>query len=198
VTRLPAVRSSRRLRALLLAALGLLALTGLSACGDKPAQRTIADTEGPYIDLGELKYQVQISRQLNPRDVEDRAYFIGLPPEEAKLAEDETWYAVFMRVENDTDEPHPTALSFEIEDTTGKRFEPLELSDDNVFAYRNDGALKPKELIPTENSAAADGPIGGSLLLFKLTYSALANRPLEMIIKSVQVPQTEAKIDLDV
>ena len=35
-------------------------------------------TEGTYLDLGGLKYQVQISRLLNPSSIEDRAYLVGL------------------------------------------------------------------------------------------------------------------------
>ena len=39
-----------------------------------------AETEGVYVDVGNLVYQVQLSRFLNPDDVEDREYLMGLPP----------------------------------------------------------------------------------------------------------------------
>ena len=39
-----------------------------------------------YLDVGDLKYQVQVSRQLNPSDTEDKAYLAGLTAQQAKLA----------------------------------------------------------------------------------------------------------------
>ena len=43
-----------------------------------------AETEGIYLDVGDLKYQVQISRELNPADIEDRDYLKGLPAGDAQ------------------------------------------------------------------------------------------------------------------
>ena len=68
-----------RLRVLLLAVASLALLSGLPACGNRHEVITDAETEGPYLNLGPLKYQVQISRQLNPDDLEDRVYLRGLP-----------------------------------------------------------------------------------------------------------------------
>ena len=48
------------------------AALALAGCGDKLETRTVGETEGLYIDVGDLKYQVQISRIINPYDVEDR------------------------------------------------------------------------------------------------------------------------------
>ena len=63
--------------------LSLALATTLAACGanDQPEQRNesfqsvnaqVAETEGIYPDVDGLKYQVQISRQLNPGLVDDR------------------------------------------------------------------------------------------------------------------------------
>ena len=90
---------SRRLVTLLLVAVAALVV---GACGNKESETLHGDTEGIYIDVGGLKYQVQISRVLNPTDREDRDYLVDLPAGE-QLAADENWFAVFMRVENDGD-----------------------------------------------------------------------------------------------
>ena len=60
---------SRRLVTLLLVALAALVV---GACGNKEDKTLHGATEGIYIDVGGLKYQVQISRVLNPTDREDR------------------------------------------------------------------------------------------------------------------------------
>src|ERR1700747_2072299 len=44
----------------------------------------------PSLHLGNLQYQVQISRRLNPADSEDTGYLIGLPPGQ-KLLPGQTW-----------------------------------------------------------------------------------------------------------
>ena len=45
-------------RLLMVFALG--AALALAGCGNKIEVRTVGETEGLYIDIGELKYQVQI------------------------------------------------------------------------------------------------------------------------------------------
>lgn len=185
-----------RLRVLVLAAAGLVALTGLSACGNKHATITEAETEGPYLNVGNLKYQVQVSRQLNPADVDDRTYLEGVSADESELRQDETWFAVFVRAVNETDAAQPAAEEFEIEDTQGETFEPIPVAA-NPFAYRP-LEVAPHSTLPTEGSVADSAPIGGTMVLFKLTLNALANRPLELKITSPQPPGTEAVVDLDV
>src|SRR5690606_38371032 len=62
-------------RVLALTAVSALALP-LAACGNKEEVVTHGHTEGSYLNVGNLTYQVQISRQLNPADVTDRSYLI--------------------------------------------------------------------------------------------------------------------------
>src|SRR5215213_888792 len=124
---------SASLLALILAAVAALALSG---CGNKGESRLEVETEGPYLELDELQYQVQISRILNPDDVEDRAYLKGIS-EGVDVAADEVWFGVFMRVQNGTDERRTPADAYVMQDTTGKRYTALNLDDNvNVFAYK--------------------------------------------------------------
>jgi hypothetical protein len=73
-----------RVRTLTLALL-VAAAAAVSGCGGTP-HTLHADTEGIYLNLGPLKYQIQLSRQVNPRDVEDRSYLQGLSPADAHLS----------------------------------------------------------------------------------------------------------------
>jgi hypothetical protein len=176
----------------------LLALVAaLAGCGNKTEVRTVGDTEGLYVDVGELKYQVQMSRIINPNDTEDRAYLAGLPAGSAEPAGDEARFGIWMRVENTTSKKTlPAADAFEIADTQGHVFKPIALSN-NPFAYTA-GSLGPRTVLPSPNSPAGQGVIQGSLILFKLTTDAIANRPLEFKIQSPAAADEVGVIDLDV
>jgi hypothetical protein len=187
------IRPSRR-PVLLAAAVLALAIGG---CGNKQDVVTRGDNEGVYVETGDLTYQVQLSRPLNPKSVEDRAYVSGLPETETPLRADETWFAVFMRVFNETGKPHQAAQSFEITDTQGVVYKPVGLASSNPFAYRP--ALIPaKADLPLANSPASELPTGGALLLFRVTLESLQNRPLELKIKPLVPPSAEAVVTLDV
>lgn len=177
---------------LLCLALGALA----SGCGNRHEVITEAETEGPYLNVGALKYQVQISRPLNPDDPEDRVYLQGVAPQEAALRADETWFAVFVRVVNETGRTHPSAEELEIEDTEGKRFEPVRVTG-NIFAYQPT-EIPPRGTLPPHGSLVDSSPIGGQMVLFKLTLNALANRPLELLIHSPEGEPRQAVVNLDV
>jgi len=183
----------RPLVLLALVATGLLA----GACGNKQEEITRGETEANYLDVGKLKYQVQISRQLNPADAEDRSYLLGVDPAERDLAPQESWFAIFLRVENQTDEPQQSAQEFEIRDTQGKVFRPIELPPENVFAYQP-VSVPPGRSIPELDSASAENTIQGALVLFKIPYANLENRPLEFEVRDPASPDRVATVDLDV
>jgi hypothetical protein len=187
-------RLARPLALLLALAAGL----ALSACGNKLEVRTQGEVEGLYIDVGPLLYQVQISRQLNPYDVEDQAYLKGLPPGTTPPAADETWFAVFIRVSNQTEDTRPAADKFVIVDTQEIEYERIEVDPAaNPFAYRV-REIGPKGVLPTADSPAASGPVQGALLLYKLKFDALQNRPIELKISNSAAPGQEGTVDLDV
>ena len=119
-------------RRLLTSLVILAAAAGTSACGNKQAETLHGTTEGAYLDLAGMKYQVQISRQLNPASVEDRYYLIGLNGTDRQLPVGQEWFAVFMRVENDGDKPERAAIDYVITDTQGNRYRPLSFAPVNV------------------------------------------------------------------
>jgi hypothetical protein len=185
-----------RPRTLAVVALAVMSLA-LAACGHKQSELTHSETEGNYLDLGKLTYQLQISRQLNPADLEDRGYLVAVPAAQRTLQTNETWFAIFLRVQNETNEPRPAAREFEIVDTQGKVFRPIELGADNVFAYRPT-TLAPKSIAPPPDSPPAENTIQGSLLLFKIPFANLENRPLEFEIHDPLSPRSRASVALDV
>ena len=185
------------MRRVLCISAALLCAFLVAGCGNKEEGGvTVADTEGIYLDVDELKYQVQISRYMNPNDVEDRSYLIGLPASTAQPTGDETWFGVFIRVQNTTDETIAPANDFEIVDTQDKIYRPIPLDTNiNPFAYKPD-PISPKGLIPEADSVASEGTIQGSLLLFKVKTESLQNRPLEFRFK--RGSGTEGVVNLDV
>jgi len=191
------VTRPRRLCALLAA---LLLAGVLSACGKHQSTGPvrIAETEGIYLDVSDLKYQVQVSRQLEPNDVQDKAFLVGVPEGERELESNEVWFAVLMRVQNVTDEDLLPASDITITDTQEQEFEPVELEQTNTFAYRANETIPAGEVVPVIDSPGYDSPSRGALLLFKLTLTALNNRPLELKIEGRKAPQQTGIVDLDV
>jgi hypothetical protein len=186
---------SRRARLVLLS-LAALAALAVAGCGNKEETAIVGHTEGIYVSVDELTYQVQISRILNPASAEDEGYLVGLPEGE-EPAEDEVWFGIFMRVENETDEELPAAERFKIVDTTREEYEPIELDTDvNEFAYEP-RPVPAGAVLPALNTSAADNTIQGALILFKLKVQSLGNRPLELEIESSRGGDN-AVVDLDV
>ena len=186
---------SRPVRIVLLALAALAALAA-GGCGNRTETAIIGETEGIYVSVDELTYQVQISRILNPASVEDQAYLAGLPEGEEPTAE-QVWFAIFMRVENETQEELAATDTFTIVDTQDNHFEPIELDPElNEFSYEA-RPIPSGELLPEANSPASDNTIQGALLLFKVDIQSLYNRPLELEIESLSGGDN-ATVDLDV
>jgi hypothetical protein len=174
------------------------ALVALAACGSSTGQVTSAETEGLYLDINGLKYQVQMSRYLNPADVEDREYLVGLPEGTEELPPDEIYFGVWVRVENTSeDETRPAATVWEIHDTQENVYRPLSVDAEiNPFVFEP-VEVPPKTVIPLASSAAGQGPTQGLLLLFRLKIDSLQNRPLELKFSNGG-DSTEGTYDLDV
>ena len=123
--------------------LALAAALLLGACADnshtKVTTGTYAGESGqnaPYLNVGPLIYEVQLSRQLNPTNSEDSGYLQGLKPAELSLATGEEWFGVFMQVYNTTSNYLPSSNDFSISDTQGNVYTPLPPPAGNPYAYR--------------------------------------------------------------
>jgi hypothetical protein len=170
----------------LVAALGVVA----AGCGEEETSEVV---EGEPLELGELAINVQLTRFLNPNDREDGEYLEGqrIPPPEGR-----DYLAVFMEIENESDEEQriPAADEIEVIDTTGATYEPL--PSDTVFALDLGATLGPHEELPLEDTAAQSGPTQGSIVLFLVNQDVAENRPLEL--EFLEGDQVEAKVELDI
>jgi len=186
--------------------LALALAASVAACGKKHETIVDAETEALYVDVGGLTYQVQVSRELNALDVEDQTYLKGLPPGTVPLAPTESWFGVFLRVGNEEDRPAFAAEDFQIHDTTYEEgkicvpangcFRPVRLDvRKNAFAYAP-SQIDPDELYPTTSSAAQQGVVQATVLVFRVPYAAYDNRPLELKLKS-SASDVEGTITLD-
>jgi len=181
-------------RRLFLVVGALLVVLGTTACG-QIAHPTSSDNEGVYVDAGPLTYQVQISRELNPFNIEDKEYLSGVTA--PAPAPDQEWFAVFLWAKNETHSDHVTTNSFDIVDTIGKKYYPIPINAAiNPYAWTAT-ALKPLDIYPKPDSTAYFGPTQGGELLFKLNNSIYSNRPLTLEIYAAgQKHPTTVTLDL--
>ncbi|HEY2397377.1 MAG TPA: hypothetical protein VGH78_00145 [Solirubrobacteraceae bacterium] len=194
---------SSRLRKSPLAAIALLAVVALGACGESHSRVTTGTYAGvggagaPYLNVGPLVYQVQISRQLNPNDTEDSAYLEGLTPAQRQLLPGQEWFAVFMQVYNHTGVPLPAATNLTITDTQNNTYTPILPDQTNPYAYRA-GLVPAQGQLPVPQSVPSFGPTQGALVLYKIQVISLDNRPFEFKIVDPTNPSLTASAELDV
>ena len=157
--------------ALVLALIGAL-LVG--ACGNEGDG--LSAVEGEPLELGELSYNVQITRLLNQAAIDDSEYLRGMP----RAPKGTAYLAVFIRVDNEGTEPTRIPATFPIKTTRDQVFEPIETN--NPFALPLGAEVPAGGQFPTVDSAAFSGPIKGSMLLYLVDEAATENRPLELDI----------------
>ena len=190
---------SRSPRAVLavLCPVALMLLAGCGSSHSRVSTGTYAGESGanaPYLDVGPLIYEVQISRQLNPWNTADATYLQGVPPAQGKLLPGQEWFAVSLQVYNETTKPLLATSAIALSDTQGNIYRPVPLGPTNLFAYRG-GIVRSKNMLPIPGTPARVFGSQGQLLLFKIATISLDNRPLEIHIVS---PHSSASAELDV
>ncbi|HZO59365.1 MAG TPA: hypothetical protein VFB51_06725 [Solirubrobacterales bacterium] len=183
------VRKLRWLPAALVAA-ALVATFVLTACGEEEKRE---GAEGEFITVGETDYQVQLTRLLNPRQRPDDAFLRG----QAELPADEAYLGVFLRIENDGDEPYRPPRDMKVIDTQGNEFLPLDTVQSG-FGLDFGSDIPGGDVAPPPNSPASFSPTSGALVLFRVQEdSATDNLPLVLEIP-VEGEEEPARITLDV
>ena len=171
------------------AAMAVAALAlGVAACGEENHSEVV---EGEPIELGDLRFNVQLTRFLNKADREDAEYLEDLPEPDP----DTSYLGVFLEVENEGDEPVrlPTAEQMEIRDTTDTVYHPIET--DTVFGFSFGEELEDGESVPLEDTASASGPIQGQVIVFLVSDDVSENRPLEL---EIEADGEEGIVELDI
>jgi hypothetical protein len=157
--------------AILISALAALALAGaVSACGEEEETEVV---EGEPVEVGELEYNISLTRFLNPHDNEDSEYLVGLPDAEPGTS----YLGVFLTIENETSEPQPSADRYTVHDTLDTEYEPVE-SESPYALDAGEGEL------PLPDTTAATGPNQGSLLIFHVDDTVSENRPLTLGVEA--------------
>ncbi len=177
----------RRLAPPLLAALALAAAAlAVSACGWSSSSKDVA--EGQTVKLGKVRYNVVFSRYLNASDAEDSAYLVGQPPPPAGSA----YFGVFFEVQNEDKAAQALPRSLTITDAEHRVYDSIPSS--SLYAFPLGGQVEGEEQIPALDSTPQQGPIEGSLVLFRLPAAASENRPLTL---SIPGPEGPARVTLD-
>ena len=198
-------------------ALALCAAVFAAGCGEEEPETHVV--EGEPLEIGELAYNVQITRFLNPDDPEDEGYLAGQDRPEPG----EAYLAVFLTVENDGDEDAELPYAFKVRDTQAAGgsssglgiYDPIPSS--SVYALQLPGQdeaaaggiepgmiddLQPTTIpaggeLPVPDSTAAEGVIGGAMLLFLVDQNVAENRPLELEVPA-QAGGGPGFIELDI
>lgn len=161
---------------------GLLAIVVLafSAAGCNKEVRSLEAKEGTRVSLDDLFYQVQISRQLNIKDVEDSFYLEDLP----QPARGNSYFGVFMRVDNEDHDGRVLPVGIDrmkITTAAGEVYRPIEVRAAG-WGYAP-APLGKGAMLPIPDTPAYVGPIRGGLILFDIPLNSLDSRPLHLEIE---------------
>jgi hypothetical protein len=155
-----------------------LTLVGVAGCGSDEGKE--AD-EGVPIKLGELEFNVQETRFLNPSQADDSEYLKGqqLPTPAGK-----SYLGVFLTIHNEGDQAVrlPTEAEVSVADTTGATYEAL--PSDTDFSAPLGTELASGGEVPAPGTAAASGPVQGALVIFLVDQAVNESRPLKLEIES--------------
>ena len=170
----------------------------VSACGAGEHPRTADNLGTGYVELSGLNYQVQISRQLNPWDPnEDHWYFQGFSHSDLTLPPTDEFFGVSLQVFNWSNAAHTPTRDFYISDSLGDRFTPMVNPTPNPYTFQP-ASIPAGGRLPNISSAAFAGWSQGEMLVFKVPYADLVNRPFELHIVDPAAPSQQSRIELDV
>jgi hypothetical protein len=173
---------------------GLLAVLALAVpvagCGEDEESGEVPEAvEGEPLHVGDLIYNVSITRFLNPNITEDEAYLEGAPEEPTG----QSYMGVFLQIENDTEEAVPSADEYVVVDGSHREYEPFDLETD--FSLEIGAEVPADGVLPEPDSVAAAGPTQGALILFLVDDDVSEERPLEL---EVVAGDAEGMIELDI
>ena len=173
-------------------ALALLLIAVVLAVPAGCGEEELEVIEGEPVELGDLRYNVQITRFLNPDDAEDEGYLSDQEQPPAGQA----YLGVFLTIENEGSEVAEVPYAFRVVDTEGNEYEPI--PSQSPFALQLPGqtpeaetggasdlepqSIEPDGELPQPDTIPAYGPIRGSMLLFQVDEAVAENRPLELEI----------------
>ena len=173
-------RHRRFLRPLLAAFLAFALVLAISACGYSSTSKDVA--EGQTVKLGQLQYTVVFSPLPKP----ERQRRCGLPRRTASAATAApTTTASSSRSKTKTRWPTGCRESLRISDAEHQVFDAIPTK--SLYALPLGGKVEAEEQVPLLDSPAQQGPIEGSLVLFRLPL------PQPAVDPSIPGPEGPAK-----
>jgi len=164
----------------------------IAGCGDEDSHDEVPEVvEGEPLELGELIYNVAITRFLNPNIVEDEAYLEGAPEEPKGMS----YMGVFILIKNENEEAIQSAQNYAVVDGSHRVYEPIE-DVETPFTLEVGATVPAEGEIPELDTVAAAGPTQGALLLFLVDDDVSEERPLLLEVESVTAG--EGTIELDI
>ena len=172
-SRSPADRLPRRmsspLRKLLLAVLAARSRSlALGACGDSHTRVTTGTYAGesganaPYLNVGPLVYEVQLSRELNPYQHEDAAYLRGSDARpSASSNRARSGSGCSCRSTTTPRQPHAGRDQPDDHRHPGQHLHPDRARARPTSSPTAAGPVPAKSQLPSPSSVAADGPTAG-------------------------------------
>jgi hypothetical protein len=197
---LPFAINAKRLPLML--AVGALGL-GIAGCGveHRTVLKNVSQDElsaggEPYFNAGQMTYQIEVSRQLNPYNAVDAQYLSGLSGAQ-DISAQQFWFGVFIWAKNQTNRDVTTTDHFELQDSQGDIFQQVALNPSvNPYAWTAQ-TLAPDGIEPAAGSTASNGNNGGALVLFELTQSVYSNRPLTLLVFKPGATTPSSRVSLD-
>src|SRR5438477_5400198 len=144
--------SRRPLATVATVALSLIASLVAGGCSSSSDYHRLSVEEGIPVFLGGMEYSVQISRFLNPKDAEDKAYLQGAPP----LPRDAYYLGIFLQVHNHNSTRTGLPTRYDVTDTEHNAYLPVPVH--NGYAMPLHGSVAPGGELPDPESAAGSGP----------------------------------------
>jgi hypothetical protein len=167
-------RHDARVRWRTLTAVGVAVSVLLAGCGAPPDHDA---PDGTTVTQDGVAYSVEISRELNADDPDDRA-FLGGRREDA--GPDTTLLGVFLQARNGASTARRAFAAPRLVTAFGATYRPLTLPPADPFAYRG-GRLAPGAEIPGPQSVAAESPEEGSVLVYRVPAGVfMTDRPFTL------------------
>lgn len=181
---------NRALTRILPVMLALLAALVVSACSSEEHSEV---PEGEPVELDGVRYNVVITRYLNPDLVDDAAY---LGDHAEWPGTDKLLLGVFIQIANHSGETITVPEDLIVFDTQDRRYEPIAVDTD--FALELGSELEHDKSLPEIDSPASFSPIQGSLVLYEIETSSVENRPLRLEIPGQGDSDHHVFIKLDI
>ena len=177
--------------------LALLAALALGACGDSHTRVTTGTYAGesgpnaPYLNVGPLIYEVQLSRELNPSTPRTPPTCRASRRPSASSSPARSGSRCSCRSTTTPRSHLPAASEHHDQRHPGQHLHARSLPARPTSSPTAAGCVPAKARLPAPDTVAADGPTQGALLLYKIQIVSLDNRPLELKIVDPHEPAAD-------